>query len=71
MRVAGKTCPVPRFGHTSSARLPLGSPVAPELASAYTFAGGNLWPLVLVAVLLAPGLCARMQRDGRRPAQRR
>lgn len=43
----------------------------PELASAYTFADGNLWPLVLVAVLLAPWLCTRMRRDGRLPAQRR
>ncbi|MBX3727324.1 MAG: hypothetical protein KF823_15565 [Xanthomonadales bacterium] len=26
----------------------------PELVSAYTFADGNLWPLVLVALVLAP-----------------
>ncbi|MCW5635137.1 MAG: hypothetical protein KIT17_17510 [Rubrivivax sp.] len=28
----------------------------PELLAAYTFKDGNLWPLVLVAVLLAPTL---------------
>lgn len=42
-----------------------------ELASAYTFADGNLWPLVLVAVLLAPWLCMRMQRHRHTVAERR
>lgn len=42
-----------------------------ELLSAYTFADGNLWPLVLVAVLLAPRLCLWLQRHGRTPARRR
>lgn len=43
----------------------------PELLSAYTFADGNLWPLVLVAVLLAPWLSMRMQRHRRPVAERR
>lgn len=30
-----------------------------ELLAAYTFEGGNIWPLVLVAMLLAPWLMAK------------
>lgn len=30
-----------------------------ELLGAYTFADGNLWPLVLLAVLVGPRLCRR------------
>jgi hypothetical protein len=29
----------------------------PELLDAYTFQNGNLWPLVMATVLLAPSLC--------------
>ncbi|HEX4885356.1 MAG TPA: hypothetical protein VFX05_14540 [Casimicrobiaceae bacterium] len=32
-----------------------------ELARAYTFDGGNLWPLVLVVTLVAPWLAARVR----------
>lgn len=32
-----------------------------QLLAAYTFQGGNLWPLVLVITLLAPWLAARMR----------
>jgi len=31
----------------------------PELFEAYTFKGGNIWPLVLVAALISPWLAAR------------
>jgi hypothetical protein len=31
----------------------------PELLAAYTFEGGNLWPVVLVVTFLAPALAAR------------
>jgi hypothetical protein len=37
-----------------------------ELWAAYTFADGNLWPLVLVVVLLAPPVMAAWR--GRRAA---
>ena len=33
-----------------------------ELLGAYTFTHGNLWPLVLLALLLAPPLFARRGR---------
>lgn len=36
----------------------------PDLLSAYTFQNGNLWPVVLVTVTVAPYLCAR-RSDGR------
>ena len=29
-----------------------------ELLEAYTFTGGNIWPLVLVAILISPRLAA-------------
>jgi hypothetical protein len=32
-----------------------------ELLEAYTFQGGNLWPLVLVATLVSPWLAARLR----------
>lgn len=32
-----------------------------ELWAAYTFAGGNIWPLVLVAALVSPWLAARIR----------
>lgn len=35
--------------------------VLAELLAAYSFAGGNLWPLVLLSVLIAPYLVARWQ----------
>ncbi len=31
--------------------------------AAYSFAGGNLWPLVLLSVLIAPYLVARWQGE--------
>jgi len=31
----------------------------PEMLGAYVFKDGNLWPLVLLALLLAPALCQR------------
>ena len=31
----------------------------PELFEAYTFEGGNIWPLILVATLVSPWLAAR------------
>lgn len=33
-----------------------------ELFEAYTFAGGNLWPVVLLVTLLSPWLAARLRR---------
>jgi hypothetical protein len=33
-----------------------------ELWEAYTFAGGNIWPLVLVVVFLSPWLAARCRQ---------
>lgn len=33
-----------------------------ELLAAYSFAGGNLWPLVLLSVLIAPYLLTRLQQ---------
>ena len=32
-----------------------------ELFEAYTFRGGNMWPLVLLVVLLAPWLAAKLR----------
>lgn len=32
-----------------------------ELLEAYTFAGGNLWPIVLLVVVLAPVIAQRFQ----------
>lgn len=32
-----------------------------ELLAAYTFQGGNLWPLVLLATVLSPWIAARMR----------
>ena len=32
-----------------------------EILEAYTFKGGNMWPLVLLVVLLAPWLAARLR----------
>jgi hypothetical protein len=45
----------------------------PELFEAYTFTGGNLWPLVLVATLVSPWLAAKWRGLAwpcRRPAAR-
>lgn len=39
----------------------------PEMLAAYTFKDGNLWPLVLLALLVAPALCQRALA-GRMPA---
>lgn len=36
-----------------------GKPLS-ELLAAYTFKGGNLWPVVLLAVLVAPHAAARL-----------
>ena len=33
-----------------------------ELFQAYTFEGGNIWPLILVTTLVAPWLAARARR---------
>jgi len=33
----------------------------PELLEAYAFKGGNIWPLVLVAVFISPWLAARVR----------
>jgi hypothetical protein len=33
-----------------------------ELAAAYTFREGNLWPLVLLVILVAPALAARSRQ---------
>jgi hypothetical protein len=33
----------------------------PTLLEAYTFKGGNIWPLVLVAVAVAPAVAARLR----------
>ena len=33
----------------------------PDLLQAYTFKGGNLWPIVLVVTLISPWLAARIQ----------
>lgn len=33
-----------------------------ELFQAYTFEGGNIWPLILVTTLVAPWLAARVRR---------
>ncbi len=33
-----------------------------ELFQAYTFEGGNIWPLILVAALVSPPLAARVRR---------
>lgn len=34
----------------------------PALLEAYTFADGNLWPLILVVIALAPWLAARLRQ---------
>lgn len=34
----------------------------PELFAAYTFRGGNIWPLVLLVTCLSPWLAARFRR---------
>lgn len=36
-----------------------------EMLEAYTFKDGNLWPLVLAAVLLAPWLVYRLRKPGK------
>ena len=36
-----------------------------RLLDAYTFQGGNLWPLVLVTTLIAPWIGARIRRSGK------
>ena len=36
-----------------------------ELLDAYTFSGGNIWPAVLVVVLVAPRIAAWVRRSGR------
>lgn len=33
-----------------------------ELIEAYTFRGGNIWPVVLLATLLSPWLAAKLRR---------
>jgi len=33
-----------------------------ELLNAYTFQGGNIWPIVLLVTLLSPWLAARLRR---------
>jgi hypothetical protein len=33
----------------------------PELLEAYTFKGGNLWPVVLVTIVVAPWLTAKLR----------
>jgi hypothetical protein len=38
-----------------------------ELLAAYTFKDGNLWPVVLLAVLVAPYLCLRVFGTGQPP----
>lgn len=38
-----------------------GKPLA-ELLQAYTFQGGNIWPVVLLATLVSPPLAARVRR---------
>lgn len=35
-----------------------------ELLEAYTFSGGNIWPAVLVVVLVAPRIAASVRRTG-------
>ena len=36
----------------------------PELLEAYTFKGGNIWPLVLIAILISPWLMAKLRSLG-------
>ncbi|HKK57793.1 hypothetical protein [Marinobacter sp.] len=36
----------------------------PELLEAYTFRGGNVWPLVLAATTLAPYIAAKLRGQG-------
>lgn len=43
-----------------------GKPLS-ELLAAYTFAGGNIWPLVLVVTLLAPSLAAALYARAKHP----
>ena len=33
----------------------------PDLLSAYTFSGGNIWPIVLVVTLVSPWVAARLR----------
>ena len=33
----------------------------PELLNAYTFKGGNIWPVVLIIIVLAPLLAAKLR----------
>ena len=37
-----------------------------DMLRAYTFAGGNLWPLVLLVLLVAPPLAKRLREEERR-----
>ena len=39
----------------------VGNKTWPELFEAYTFTGGNIWPLVLVVTLIAPWLAAKLR----------
>lgn len=36
----------------------------PELLEAYTFRGGNIWPVVLAATTLAPYIAAKLRGQG-------
>ncbi len=38
----------------------------PELLQAYTFKGGNIWPVVLVSTLVSPWIAARLRACGDR-----
>ena len=33
----------------------------PELLKAYTFKGGNIWPVVLIIIVLAPFIAAKLR----------
>ena len=33
----------------------------PELLQAYTFKGGNIWPIVLIVIVLAPFIAAKLR----------
>lgn len=41
-----------------------------ELLQAYTFAGGNLWPLVLLMIVCAPRLALKVRSTARNTARR-
>jgi hypothetical protein len=43
-----------------------GKPLS-ELLEAYKFAGGNVWPVVLVVTLLAPALAAALHARSKQP----